>query len=155
MKMILCDFFVLMVLMSAPETMIRNAVAAACTPTEEDSLGPFYKPNAPARTSVGKGYVLHGVVRSSIDCRPVPGAIIELWLAGPDGEYDDAYRATIITDASAAYRFTSNLPPPYYGRPPHIHLRVSANGFMTLVTQHYPSDGKVSATFDIVLVPAK
>jgi protocatechuate 3,4-dioxygenase beta subunit len=155
MKMILCYIFVLMALMSAPETVIRNAFAATCTPTEVDALGPFYKPDAPSRTSVGKGYVLQGVVRSSKDCRPVPGAKIELWLAGPDGKYDDAHRATIITDASAAYRFESNLPPPYFGRPPHIHLRLSAKGFETLVTQHYPAGGTVSAVFDIVLVPAK
>lgn len=155
MKIILCNIIVLILLMFASDTMIRNAVAATCTPTEKDALGPFYKPDAPARTSVGKGYVLQGVVRSSKDCRPVPGAMIELWLAGPDGEYDDAHRATIITDASAAYRFESTMPPPYYGRPPHIHLRVSAKGFKTLVTQHYPLAGSVNAIFDIVLVPAK
>jgi protocatechuate 3,4-dioxygenase beta subunit len=81
--------------------------------------------------------------------------MIELWLAGADGEYDDAHRATIIAEASGAYRFESNVPPPYYGRPPHIHLRISAKGFKTLVTQHYPSEGKKNAVFDIVLVLAK
>ena len=129
--------------------------AATCMPTEEDSLGPFYKPNAPVRSIVGKGYVLQGVVRSSKDCAAVPGAVIELWLAGPDGGYDDAHRATIIVDASAAYRFESNLPPPYYGRPPHIHLRISAKGFRPLVTQHYPASDKKEAVFDIILVPSR
>ena len=76
-------------------------------------------------------------------------------LAGPDGEYDDARRATIIADASAAYRFESNVPPPYYGRPPHIHLRISAKGFKTLVTQHYPVSDKNSAVFDIIIVPSR
>jgi len=132
-----------------------TAYAATCMPTEEDALGPFYKPNAPVRSIVGKGYVLQGAVRSSTDCASVPGAVIELWLAGPDGEYDDAHRAAIIADASAAYRFESNLPPPYYGRPPHIHLRVSAKGFRTLVTQHYPVSGKKEAVFDIILVPSR
>lgn len=129
--------------------------AAVCAPTEEDALGPFYEPNAPVRLSVGKGYTLEGIVRSSQDCGPVPGAMIELWLAGPDGEYDDAHRATVTAGASGAYRFESNLPKPYYGRPPHIHLRISAKGFKTLVTQHYPPDGRKDAVFDIVLVPAK
>jgi protocatechuate 3,4-dioxygenase beta subunit len=152
MKMVL---FCIIMLLSTPGVTLRYSVAATCTPTEEDALGPFYKPDAPARTSVGKGYILRGFVRSSKDCRPVPGAMIELWLAGPDGEYDDARRATIIADASAAYRFESNVPPPYYGRPPHIHLRVTAKGFRTLVTQHYPSKGTVNAVFDIVLVPAR
>jgi protocatechuate 3,4-dioxygenase beta subunit len=133
----------------------KDVLAATCAPTEEDALGPFYKPNAPTRLLVGKGYVLQGIVRSSADCAAVPGAVIELWLAGPDGGYDDAHRATIIADASAAYRFESNLPPPYVGRPPHIHLRVSAKGFVTLVTQHYPQLGKKQAVFDIVLVPSR
>jgi hypothetical protein len=153
MRKFLVGIFILILLLSG--TFFRDVQAATCTPTEEDALGPFYKPDAPVRTRVGKGYVLHGVVRSSKDCAPVPGSMIELWLAGPDSEYDDAHRATIITDASAAYRFESNLPPPYYGRPPHIHLRVSAKGFKTLVTQHYPTAGTVNAVFDIVLVPAK
>jgi protocatechuate 3,4-dioxygenase beta subunit len=133
----------------------KDILAAACVPTEEDALGPFYKPNAPIRSLVGKGYVLQGIVRSSTDCTAVSGAVIELWLAGPDGGYDDAHRATIIVDASAAYRFESNLPPPYFGRPPHIHLRVSAKGFVTLVTQHYPQSGRKEAVFDVVLVPSR
>jgi protocatechuate 3,4-dioxygenase beta subunit len=144
----------LILLLSSAGT-LSGALAATCPPTEEDALGPFYKPNAPIRASVGKGYLLQGVVRSSKECGPIPSAVIELWLAGPDDEYDDAHRATIIANASAAYHFESNVPPPYYGRPPHIHLRVSAKGFKTLVTQHYPSQGAKSAVFDIVLIPAK
>jgi protocatechuate 3,4-dioxygenase beta subunit len=128
--------------------------AATCRPTEPDMLGPFYKPNAPIRSSVGKGYVLKGTVSSSKNCTPVANATIELWLAGPDSAYDDAHRGTVFTDASGAYRFESNIPRPYSGRPPHIHIRVSARGFKTLVTQHYPEAGKNSAVFDLVLVPS-
>jgi protocatechuate 3,4-dioxygenase beta subunit len=133
----------------------KHLSAATCEPTSNDALGPFYKPNAPVRSSVGTGYVLQGVVRTAKDCSPVAGAMVELWLAGPNGEYDNAHRATIIADASGAYRFESNVPPPYYGRPPHIHLRISANGFATLVTQHYPAVGTRDAVFDIVLDPAR
>jgi len=118
-------------------------------------MGPFYKPNAPVRSSVGTGYVLQGVVRTAKGCSPVAGAMVELWLAGPNGEYDDAHRATIIADASGAYRFESNIPSPYSGRPPHIHLRVSAEGFATLVTQHYPVADAKEAVFDIVLTPSR
>ena len=129
--------------------------AAECKPTGRDMLGPFYEPNAPLRSSVGKGYVLQGIVRSAKDCGPVAKATIEFWLAGPDGEYDDAHRATVRTDASGAYRFESNLPGPYAFRPPHIHVRVSAEGLKTLVTQHYPEPGKTVAEFDLVLIPAR
>jgi protocatechuate 3,4-dioxygenase beta subunit len=73
-------------------------------------------------------------------------------MAGPDGEYTDDYRATQLVGADGAYRFESHFPPPYSGRPPHIHLRVSAEGYQTLVTQHYPKEGETSASFDLVLV---
>jgi protocatechuate 3,4-dioxygenase beta subunit len=59
----------------------------------------------------------------------------------------------LFSDASGAYRFESNFPPGYSGRPPHIHVRVSAAGFGTLVTQHYPKSGTTGAIFDLVLIP--
>jgi protocatechuate 3,4-dioxygenase beta subunit len=131
------------------------ALAGDCPTTQPDMLGPFYKPDAPVRSSVGKGYALSGVVKSSKDCSPVKNARIEFWLAAPDGDYDDAHRATLFADDSGRYRFESNVPVPYSGRPPHIHLRVSAKGFQTLVTQHYPEKGKNSSAADLVLIPAK
>ncbi|NJD56905.1 MAG: intradiol ring-cleavage dioxygenase [Nitrospirae bacterium] len=129
------------------------SAALTCKPTEPDELGPFYKPDAPVRSTVGKGYVLSGTVRSAPDCKPVPGAKVEVWMAGPDGDYADAYRATLRSDSLGTYRFESHIPPAYYGRPPHIHLFISGPGFRTLITQHYPEKGKKSTTFDIVLVP--
>lgn len=142
-------------LLSALFLPLPAVAAPVCTPTEPDMLGPFYKPDAPVRSSVGKGYVVSGVVRSSKDCSPVKGARIEFWMAGPDANYDDSHRATLFADDSGGYRFESNVPVPYSGRPPHIHIRVSAKGFRTLVTQHYPEKGKNSSTADLVLVPAK
>lgn len=134
---------------------LNEAQAASCAPTAEDMLGPYYEPGAPVRDRVGTGYVLAGVVRSAKDCAPIPAAMVELWLAGPDGGYDSAYRAVIIAGSAGNYRFESHAPPPYFGRPPHIHLRVSAKGFRTLVTQHYPEKGKKEGVFDLVLVPGK
>ena len=124
-----------------------------CTPTPPDALGPFYKPNAPLRGSVGKGYEMSGRVMSSGDCLPIPRARIELWMAGPGGDYKDDYRATVIPDESGDYRFESHLPPSYAGRPPHIHVRVTADGFKTLVTQHYPEAGASTGEFNLVLIP--
>lgn len=137
-------------LLSAP-----GVHAEACRPTPPDQLGPFYTPNAPERAVVGRGYVLTGVVRSSRDCSALRAAMIELWLAGPDGSYEDEFRATVRADQKGAYRFESNAPPPYFGRPPHIHIRVSATGFRTLVTQHYPAPGAKDAVFDLVLLPER
>lgn len=133
----------------------RAPAQQALRPTPSDALGPFYEPGAPLRSSVGQGYQLSGRVLSARDGRPLPGAVLELWLAGPDGEYADDYRATIIADAEARYLFTCHVPVPYAGRPPHIHLRVSAAGHEVLVTQHYPQPGRRKAVFDLVLVSAQ
>jgi protocatechuate 3,4-dioxygenase beta subunit len=117
--------------------------------------GPFYKPGAPLRESVGKGFLLTGTVRSAKDCLPIPEAQIEFWLAGPDGKYQDAYRATVNSDSAGNYSFESHSPPGYGGRPPHIHIRVQAQGHEVLITQLYPKKGATEAKFDLVLVPSR
>jgi protocatechuate 3,4-dioxygenase beta subunit len=125
--------------------------ASGCVPTRADALGPFYEAGAPVRSKVGIGYILSGRVLAARTCRPIARARIELWLANSQGEYDDAHRATMFATRVGRYRFESNRPISYSGRPPHIHLRVSARGFRTLVTQHYPRSARSSAVFNIVL----
>ena len=131
---------------SAPEA------APACRPTPPDALGPFYEPGAPVRSKVGTGYVLSGRVLAARTCRAIPRARIELWLVNAQGVYDDAHRATITAGRGGGYRFESNKPPGYESRPPHIHIRVTARGYRTLVTQHYPKASRSSAVFNLVLV---
>jgi len=131
----------------------ETATAADCTPTPWDEIGPFYRQNAPVRNIIGKGYVLSGTVRSSDDCRPLPNIRIEVWQAGSNGEYDDNHRATLYSDQNGQYRLETSFPPPYAGRPPHIHILVDAKGFEGLITQHYPQKGSHGATFDLVIVP--
>ena len=125
-----------------------------CPPTPPDALGPFYEPNAPVRTSVGEGYRLAGTVRAAGDCRRLPGARVEFWLVNEDGEYDDDHRATVPVGPDGTYRFESNRPVGYGGRPPHVHIRVAARGFRPLVTQHYPRGDQDGASLDLVLRPA-
>ena len=133
----------------------ENSLAATCSPTQWDEIGPFYRPNAPERTSIGKGYLLSGTVRSAGDCRPLNNARIEIWQTGPDGTYDDAHRTTLFSDHAGRYRLQTSAPPPYGRRPSHIHMLVDAKGFEGLITKHYPKKGKKRATFDLVLEPEK
>ncbi len=133
----------------------ENCRAVTCKPTPWDEIGPFYRPNAPERTTIGTGYLLSGTVRSAEDCRPLHNVRIEIWQAGPDGTYDDAHRATLFSDHAGRYRLQTSAPPPYGRRPPHIHILVDAKGFEGLITQHYPKKGKKRATFDLVLEPEK
>ena len=142
----------------SPPTETAESHAAAgggpanCKPTQPDMLGPFYEPGAPVRTSVGSGYVLSGAVLGAEECKPIPNARIEFWLANPRGDYDDAHRAKVFAGQRGEYRLESNVPVSYGGRPPHIHVRVRAPGYEELVTQHYPERGQRKANFDLVLV---
>jgi protocatechuate 3,4-dioxygenase beta subunit len=137
------------------ETAESHAAAAGptnCKPTQPDMLGPFYEPGAPVRTRVGSGYVLSGAVLAAEECKPIPNARIEFWLANSRGDYDDAHRATVFGGERGEYRFQSNVPVSYGGRPPHIHVRVRAPGYEELVTQHYPESDQRKANFDLVLL---
>ena len=106
------------------------------------------------RTSVDSGYAVSGNVLSAEGCEPVPEAQIEFWLTDPQGNYDDAHRATMLAGEQGEYRFQSNFPGLYGNRPPHVHVRATAPGYQELVTQHYPEANQTEAAFDLVLKPA-
>ena len=122
-----------------------------CQPTRSEPLPPYYRPGAPLRARVGTGYALSGWVREAGTCRTIGGARVEYFLANPDGEYDDHHRGTIIASTRGAFRLVSNFPGRFRGRPPHIHIRVSARGFVPVVTQHYPRPGTHAGAMTIYL----
>lgn len=122
-----------------------------CTATPADVEGPFYKANAPFREATGKGLAVTGVVRSAAGCDPIKAARVEWWQANPRGEYDDAHRGSLVTGESGAYRFDTDFPPPYYGRPSHIHFKAHAAGHRPLTTQLYLKGGERAVIFDLVL----
>ncbi len=113
--------------------------------TPSDIEGPFYKAGAPARASLAEPgpkaekLMLTGVVYSR-DCKPLPGVTLDFWHANDRGEYDNSgyrYRGLVTTDAQGGYRLETNLPPPYSGRPRHVHVKVQRPGGKTLTTQLY------------------
>jgi protocatechuate 3,4-dioxygenase beta subunit len=130
---------------------VSATAQSRCAPTTPDMEGPFYKPGAPVREATGKGLVVSGVVRSADTCEPIPGARVEWWQANPRGEYDDAHRGSQMTGEGGAYRFDTDSPPPYYGRPSHIHFKAEAKGYRKLTTQLYPTGGQSAVAFDLVL----
>ena len=123
-----------------------------CAPTKPDMLGPFYTPNAPERQRTGQGLAIAGRVLSSGSCAPLARARLEWWSANGRGDYDDAHRATEITDAEGRYRYETDVPGRYEPRPPHVHVRASAPGHRMLVTQLYPTPGQSAIPMDFVLV---
>ena len=130
-----------------------RAGQVSCAPTPADAEGPFYVPHAPVRSSVGQGLVVTGTVRSAGSCAAIPGARLEWWQANPRGEYDDAHRATQSADAEGRYRFETTFPGRYPGRPPHLHVKVSAPGHQRLTTQVYIGAGQTEVAFDFVVRP--
>ncbi len=144
--------FVLLALGLLPPTAVPSGAQSTCTPTRPDDEGPFYKPNAPERATSGRGLLVTGTVRSASRCGPLPTARIEWWSVNPRGAYDDDHRATQRVDNEGRFRYETDLPIRYFGRPPHLHVRITASGHRTLITQLYPKPGQTSLTIDFVLV---
>jgi protocatechuate 3,4-dioxygenase beta subunit len=126
---------------------------APCGATRPDALGPFYKANAPERARTGRGFVVTGAVRSVAGCQTLPSAQLEWWSADARGDYDDEHRATQRTGADGRFRYETDFPGKYPGRPPHVHVRITAPGHRPLVTQLYPTAGQGAVATDFVLVP--
>jgi len=122
-----------------------------CAPSRPDALGPFYTANAPARATTGRGLVVTGRVLAAERCAALARARLEWWSANPSGDYDDAHRATQIADDEGRYRYETDFPGQYPGRPLHVHVRVTAPGHRVLVTQIYPQPGQSAVDVDFVL----
>lgn len=132
---------------------VTPSAAQSCPPTAPDSLGPFYKAGAPERSKTGDGLTVQGSVRSTRECKALPGAKLEWWSANLRGDYDEAHRATQAADREGRYSYVTDMPGKYPGRPVHLHVKVTASGHKSLVTQIYPKPGQNSIPFDFVLQP--
>ena len=85
-------------------------------------------------------------------CTPLARARLEWWSANPSGDYDDAHRANQAADDEGRYRYETDVPGKYPGRPLHVHVRVTAPGHRALVTQIYPQPGQSAVDVDFVLI---
>jgi protocatechuate 3,4-dioxygenase beta subunit len=111
--------------------------------------GPFFKPRSPQRSdlveaaSKARTVEVTGQVLTR-SCRPVAGALVDLWHADERGDYDNSgfrYRGHIFTDANGHYRFRTVLPALYPGRTRHYHFKVQAAERPVLTTQlYFPAD---------------
>lgn len=114
-------------------------------PTVPETEGPFFKPKSPERSDLhelgtkGKPFELSGFVLTKT-CRPVRGAVVELWHADENGEYDNIgfrYRGHVVTGPDGAFRFHTIVPALYPGRTRHYHVKVQVPGSRLLTTQLY------------------
>jgi protocatechuate 3,4-dioxygenase beta subunit len=114
-------------------------------PTVRETEGPFFKPRSPERSDLrepgagGRQFELSGLVLTR-SCRPLSGAVVDLWHADDKGEYDNIgfrYRGHVITGPDGAFRFHTIVPALYFGRTRHYHVKVQAPGSRLLTTQLY------------------
>ena len=140
-----------------------------CTPlTPPQTSGPFYPENGirdrldltqiPGRPeALGQKLIIRGEVRDQ-DCNPVENAVVEIWQAAASGKYAHSndpnpapldpnflYSGKVQTQEHGVYQFKTIRPGAYpatanWVRPPHIHFKITAFGYETLVTQMYFAD---------------
>jgi protocatechuate 3,4-dioxygenase beta subunit len=117
-------------------------------PTVRQTEGPFFKPRSPERGDLrepgagGRRFQLSGFVLTK-SCRPLRGAVVDLWHADEKGEYDNIgfrYRGHVITGSDGAFSFRTIVPAVYSGRTRHYHVKVQAPGSSLLTTQLYFPD---------------
>jgi protocatechuate 3,4-dioxygenase, beta subunit len=159
---------------TAAATAGMRSIAAVCSVTPAQGQGPFYPERDRNRDNdlrrfrkdpaLGESITLEGQVTGE-DCRPVEGAVVEIWQAAASGRYNHSgdrnqlkldpnfqYWGQFKTGSDGRYRFLTIIPGHYpldpnlvgqkpsgpgQFRPPHIHLKVRAPGLLSLTTQVY------------------
>jgi protocatechuate 3,4-dioxygenase beta subunit len=132
-----------------------------CRLTPEQTAGPFYTDVGLVRRDITEGLAGQplrlGVRVVDRDCRPVPGAVVDVWHTDVDGDYsaftdqagggDDAgpgttfLRGTQVADDQGIVEFATNYPGWYRGRAVHIHAKVRVDDETVLTTQlYFPDD---------------
>jgi protocatechuate 3,4-dioxygenase beta subunit len=147
------------------------ALAQQCQETPRQDEGPFYLNGydrtrpvthsndltvVPGATGLPQGRIIHVTGRvTDADCRPVKGAMVEIWQANARGRYVHVADPSpvpkdpnflgfgeAITDDNGMYSFKTIKPGAYpvpggWIRPPHVHFKVHGGFFHMMVTQMY------------------
>jgi len=110
--------------------------------TPSQMAGPFYTPDSPAKTNfraddpAGAALNLRATVLDR-QCRPISGAVVELWHADSKGRYDNdgfRLRGHQRADGQGAVSFQTVMPGSYGFRTRHFHVRILGSGGGRLLT---------------------
>ncbi len=147
----------------------------SCERTPREIMGPFYPireqedkdvdlTRVAGRSARAEGEVI--AVRGQVldeDCRPIAGALVEIWQANAHGRYsherdpnpaplDPNFQgwAQIVTAEDGTYAFRTIKPGAYpvnemMTRTPHIHFRVARRGYHEQITQMYFAGEELNA----------
>ncbi len=128
---------------------LRNACDDPVTPPVPE--GPYYKDEKLNRIDITEGKngtpIDYFFTVEDKDCRPIPGAIIDIWQCDANGQYSDFKTENTInetwlrgyqkTDKIGTCRFTSIFPGWYTGRVTHLHAKVKINADTLLTTNFF------------------
>jgi protocatechuate 3,4-dioxygenase beta subunit len=113
--------------------------------TQEETAGPFFRPNSPLKADfresnlTGEPIKVSGFVLNRRG-KPIVGALLDFWHADGDGEYDlKAFRCRghQFSGANGRYTLETIVPGLYPGRTRHYHVRLQAAHGPVLSTQLY------------------
>lgn len=144
--------------------------SASCLgkPTPPQGEGPFFPLLTPRDVDAdltliqgssrrARGEVIELIIEvSDLACRPIAGALVDLWQACYTGRYnhpadsnnaaeldpDFQYAAKLLSNGAGRLKVRTIKPGAYpagnsWVRPPHIHMKITAFGFEELTTQIY------------------
>ena len=135
-----------------PKTRKKNMLNECNDPvTPPVPEGPYYKDEQLNRVDISehkKGIpITYIFMVEDEDCKPVEGAIVDIWQCDADGHYSDFKAENTInetwlrgyqkTGADGTCKFTSVFPGWYDGRITHLHGKVHLNGKTLLTTNFF------------------
>lgn len=138
-----------------PSTAVQSqpkALTFPCKLTEPTAQGPEYKAGAPSKLGQdfakglqGQRLELSGRVLNMATCKPIQGAVLDLWQTNSSGDYDYKgfnLRGKIVTDKDGKYVLDTIYPSRLHlegniTRPSHIHVMVGVPGQPIITTQVY------------------
>ena len=144
---------------SGPAAVASGVVSCVLTP--EQTEGPYYISGEKLRRSITEGRPgtplwLRATVVDASTCRPVKGAIVDIWHADASGVYSGfgggAGNRTFMrglqrTNAKGLALFRTVYPGWYQGRTVHIHVKVHLGGNVVHTGQLYFPDAVTDAVY--------
>jgi len=144
---------------SGPAAVATGAVTCVLTP--ELTEGPYYVPNENVRRNITEGrpgtpLELRLTVVNASTCKPIKGAVVDIWHADALGVYSGAVannpgtnfmRGVQKTDSAGLALFKTVYPGWYQGRAVHIHVKVYLGGNVLHTGQFFFSDALTDTVY--------
>jgi protocatechuate 3,4-dioxygenase beta subunit len=135
--------------------------AVSCVLTPELTEGPYYIDGEKLRRDIREGHpgmllALHLTVLNASTCKPIKGAVVDIWHADAAGNYSafgsDTSSRTFLrgiqkTDKNGLALFTTIYPGWYHGRAVHIHVKVHVGGSVVHTGQLFFADALTQAVY--------